>query len=106
MENKKIDEVKEKLRGKTTIGLHVNFLPRRDGDASWEGEVEDEVSVILDNGDKHFIQKIKGKEGNYYRHCYYTLDNNERRIVFGQFASTIPEELYKKLIKEAVKKWV
>lgn len=98
-------EVKKKLENYTTIGKKVNFRPRREGQKGLIGKVEKEVSVVLDNGDKHFIQKIKTNGGYHYRFCYYTLDNEETKIVFGQFSSTMPEEKFKKLIKKAIKKF-
>ena len=98
------NEIRKEMEEVTTKGKKVSFKPRNGREKTLKGKVEDEVSVILDNNDKHFIQKIRGKEDNkyYYRHCYYVWSKKSKKTVFGQFASTIPEKKYKELIRKAV----
>jgi hypothetical protein len=100
------NEIRREMERFTTIGKKVLFRPRNGREDTLRGEVVDEVSVILDNNDKHFIQKIRGADNKYYyRHCYYVWSEKSKKPVFGQFASTIPEEKYKELIRKAVEKW-
>ncbi len=101
------NEIRKEMGKLSTIKKKVSFKSREKNEKNTlKGKVTDEVSVILDNNDKHFIQKIEGKDGKYYyRHCYYVWSKKAKRPVFGQFVSTIPEEKYKKLIKQAVEKW-
>jgi len=101
------NEIREVMKNFNTKGKKVSFRPRYGRENTLEGEVVDEVSVILDNNDKHFIQKIRGTDNKYYyRHCYYVWSERSQKPVFGRFASTIPEEKYKELIRKAVEKWV
>jgi hypothetical protein len=92
------NEIREVMENVTTMGKKVSFRPRNGRENTLEGKVVEEVSVILDNNDKHFIQKIKGTDNKYYyRHCYYVWSEKSQKPVFGQFASTIPEKNIKNL---------
>jgi hypothetical protein len=99
MDNNEIRKVMENF---STLKKKVSFRPRNGRKNTLEGKVVKEVSVILDNNDKHFIQKIRGTDNKYYyRHCYYVWSKKSKKPVFGQFASTIPEKKYKELIRKA-----
>ncbi len=99
----------ERLRNFTTIGKKVNFHEKSAKKRYYElGEVIGEVAVVPDNSldYKHFIQKIRGREGEIsYRYCYYTLDAGERRIVFGQFAPNMSEQAFVELMRKAIERF-
>jgi len=97
------------LKNKTTIGRKVYYRTKGDMKSSkpeFIGKIIDEVSVMDNDPEyKHFVQKIKRKDGTIqYRICYYTLDKKKNKIVFGQFASEIPYNSFKKLISKVLKK--
>jgi len=100
----------KKLEEFTTIGKKVRFYDKRSPRRYYEvGEVVDEVSVIQreDPEYKYFIQKIRTSKGKTeYRICYYTLSADNKRIIFGQFASNMGENDFRELmIKVREKEW-
>ena len=104
------NNLEKKLANLTTIGKKVKFRDKMDKNKiALRGEIVDEAPVTLLNKDRHFVQKIKktGKgNGFVYRTCYYTTDKKKTKIVFGQFASTMPGGDFFKLLRKASKKFL
>ena len=113
--SEEIEEIKkllEELHDKRTIGKPIWFKEKEDGTYSQVGKVVDEVSVF-DYGYKYFVQKIeygpewvkpmRSKFG--YRIGYYTIDAKKTKILWGQYASKMPERMFKELIEKAREKF-
>lgn len=102
------EKILKKLREYTTIGNKVRYYDKNNPHKIYFGEVIDEVSEMSSDDPeyKHFIQKIKWKDGSeLYRICYYVISKNGKSIVFGQFASTQPKNTIKELLNKAIKKF-
>ncbi len=107
-----MDGLSERLRRMSNIGKKVLFYEKHDkGRKRYQlGEVVDEVSQFWSNPTtrdayNHFIQKIdRGENGIRFRFCYYTVDGEKTKIVFGQYASQMDNSDFKKLIAKAQKK--
>ena len=81
------------LESKTTVDKVVKYLGER------IGTIVDEVNVIEGNKYKYFIQKIaRDDRTTQYRFCYYLL-NSRNKVSFGRYVPEVPEDLFKKLIK-------
>lgn len=115
----KKERLLRELKNYSTIGKKIYFKDKSRKRYSIVGEVEEEVAVWDKKyGYKHFIQKIKYSEemkrkmkiyknAKYgFRFCYYTLDAKFSRIVWGQFASQMPEAMFRELIIKAKHKFL
>ena len=103
------NDLEKRLKHFTTIEKKVKFRDKMNKNKiALSGKVVCEAPVTLKNKDRHFVQKIKktGKgNGFLYRTCYYTTDKKKTKIVFGQFASAMPEAKFFELLREASKKF-
>ena len=101
----KTKEQDKKLKEKTTIGKKVRFYDKINRNKYWHGKVIDEISVISHDY-KHFIQKIKWDDNGEigFRICYYTITKNGKNLVFGQYASQIPQKKFDELLKKCKEK--
>lgn len=104
-----IEKLRKNLRNKTTIGKTIWFYEKNSTPKRYYelGKIIDEASVIATNDPdyKHFIQKVKyGDDGIGYRFCYYALNKNKTKIVFGQFSSHMIESDFIELMKRAQEK--
>lgn len=105
----KYKELLKQLENKTTLGNKIYYKQKgkmKSSKPKLIGKIVDEVSVMDENTEyKHFIQKIKREDGStQYRTCYYTINGKKTGIVFGQFASEIPNIRFKELIQKVTKK--
>ena len=115
----KKERLLRELENYSTIGKKIYFKDKSRKRYSIVGKVEDEVAVWDKKyGYKHFIQKIKYSEemkmkmkiyknAKYgFRFGYYTHDAKFRRIVWGQYASHMPEDMFRDLIGQAKHKFL
>ncbi len=109
MVRKMSKQQRRRLEGMSMIGRDIRGRDKRGG--LWApGGVVDEVYVMFHDY-KFMIQRIEFSRGKSwdrsrfgYRTGYYTYDKDMRRIKWGQFAQTLTERWFRRLLSKAKKK--
>lgn len=101
------DNLLERLRNLSTIGKEPKFYEKDSPEENYSlGKIVDEVSILSEHDQdyKFFIQKVKYEKGIFFRFCYYAINKKRTGLVFGQYAPTLVEEEFRKLMSIAKEK--
>ena len=96
------DKQRQSLQNASGLGKRVKFA--YPGEGQWEGNIEDEVSVVCDRY-KYVLQKLVADDQSIqYRFGYYVFSTQVKRVMWVQRALVMTASDTKELLGKAIKK--